>query len=196
MSDGFGFFIQPALEALGVGELPVVTARTTFEGPKASITFPNGNPSCLVCGTCKRDRVLAHQAAGRAVVFIGDGESDRYAAGYSDVVWAKRALIPICVEAGWPFLRWTEFAEIDAWLAETVDAWRRDPVSCPRRKLGRSSAARKSGAKGWPTHQPERGRRDPEILVHSSLGASLVNPAATPPVGRSAGAARPRRDAR
>ena len=92
VSDGFGFFIEPALEALGVGELPVVTARTMFQERRASVTFPNGNPACLVCGTCKRDRVLAHQAAGRAVVFIGDGESDRYAAGYSDVVWAKRSL--------------------------------------------------------------------------------------------------------
>ena len=110
VSDGFGFFIEPALEALGVAELPVVTARTTFEGRRASIAFPNGHPTCLVCGTCKRNRVLAHQAAGRAVVFIGDGESDRYAAGYSDVVWAKRSLVRICIEAGWPFQRWTEFA--------------------------------------------------------------------------------------
>ena len=127
VSDGFGFFIAPALEALGVGELPVVTAVTTFDGRRASIAFPNGNPACLVCGTCKRDRVLAHQAAGRAVVFIGDGESDRYAAGYSDIVWAKRALVRICVEAGWPFHRWTEFAEIDAWLAEVLTEWRADP---------------------------------------------------------------------
>ena len=80
-----------------------------------------------MCGTCKRDRVLAHQAAGRAVVFIGDGESDRYAAGYTDVVFAKRSLVRICLEAGWPFLRWTEFREIDAWLAATLDAWRADP---------------------------------------------------------------------
>ena len=131
VSDGFGFFIEPALEALGVGELPVVTARTTFEGRRASITFPNGNPACFVCGTCKRDRVLAHQAAGRAVVFIGDGESDRYAAGYSDVVWAKRSLVRICVEAGWPFHRWTEFREIGAWLAKTLTAWAVDPASLP-----------------------------------------------------------------
>ena len=75
-----------------------------------------------MCGTCKRDRVLAHQAAGRAVVFIGDGESDRYAAGYSDIVWAKRSLVRICLEAGWPFQRWTEFREIDAWLAESAAA--------------------------------------------------------------------------
>ena len=131
VSDGFGFFIQPALEALGVGELPVVTARTTFRGRRASIAFPNGHPTCLVCGTCKRNRVLAHQAAGRAVVFIGDGESDRYAAGYSDVVWAKRSLERICIEAGWPFQRWTAFHEIEAWLEATLAAWRTDPATLP-----------------------------------------------------------------
>jgi HAD superfamily phosphoserine phosphatase-like hydrolase len=129
VSDGFGFFIQPALEALGVGELPVITARTTFQDRRASIAFPNGHPTCHVCGTCKRNRVLEHQAAGRGVVFIGDGESDRYAAGYCDLVWAKRSLVRICLEAGWPFRRWTEFSEIDTWLDETLAAWRADPTT-------------------------------------------------------------------
>jgi 2,3-diketo-5-methylthio-1-phosphopentane phosphatase len=128
VSDGFGFFIAPALERLGVGGLPVITARTTFDAAgRPSIVFPNGHPSCFVCGTCKRNRVLAHQASGRAVVFIGDGESDRYAAGYSDVVFAKAALVRLCLEHGWPFKRWTSFAEIDAWLEATVAAWRADP---------------------------------------------------------------------
>ena len=44
VSDGFGFFIEPALEALGVAELPVVTARTTFEGRRASISLPERPP--------------------------------------------------------------------------------------------------------------------------------------------------------
>jgi len=129
VSDGFGFFIRPALEALGVGELPVVTARTEFEGPRPSLHFPNGHPTCLVCGTCKRQRVLAHRAAGRQVVFIGDGDSDRYAAGYSDIVFAKRALELICIEAGWAYRRWTAFIELEAWLAETLETWARDPSS-------------------------------------------------------------------
>ena len=131
VSDGFGFFIRPALEALGVGELPVVTARTTFADRGASIAFPNGHPACHVCGTCKRNRVLEHQAAGRAVVFIGDGESDRYAAGYADVVFAKHSLINICLEAGWSFTRWTEFAEIEHWLDERLRAWSVDEGSLP-----------------------------------------------------------------
>ena len=132
VSDGFGFFIGAALERLGVGDLPIVTAWTTFDATgRPSIAFPNGHPSCFVCGTCKRNRVLAYQAAGRAVVFVGDGESDRYAAGYSDVVFAKRSLVRLCLEYGWPFERWTEFAEIDAWLAGALERWRADPASLP-----------------------------------------------------------------
>jgi 2-hydroxy-3-keto-5-methylthiopentenyl-1-phosphate phosphatase len=132
VSDGFGFFIEPALAALGIPDVPVVTASTTFpEGARPRIDFPNGHPRCFVCGTCKRQRVLAHQDAGRAVLFIGDGESDRYAAGYSDIVFAKRALVRLCLDNGWPFLRWTEFSEIDMWLEETVDAWRHDPTALP-----------------------------------------------------------------
>lgn len=138
VSDGFGFFIRPALEALGVGELPVVTARTVFTGRRARLEFPNGHPTCRVCGTCKRQRVLAHRAAGRRVVFIGDGESDRYAAGYADVVFAKRLLERICAEAGWPFQRWTGFGEIEGWLSDTLAAWRADPASLPRVAPGES----------------------------------------------------------
>ena len=84
-----------------------------------------------MCGTCKRNRVLAHQAAGRAVVFIGDGESDRYAAGYSDVVFAKHALVRLCVENGWPFERWTEFSEIHVWLERQLNAFATDPAALP-----------------------------------------------------------------
>jgi 2,3-diketo-5-methylthio-1-phosphopentane phosphatase len=137
VSDGFGFFIPAALAALGVPEVPVVSASTTFDARgRARIEFPNGHPACFVCGTCKRNRVLAHQAAGRVVVFVGDGESDRYAAGYSDIVFAKRALTKLCIENGWPFRRWTEFAEIDAWLKATLAAWQADPssLSGPRQK--------------------------------------------------------------
>jgi 2,3-diketo-5-methylthio-1-phosphopentane phosphatase len=138
VSDGFGFFIEPALLALGAGDLPIVSARTTFDGHRATIEFPNGHPTCFVCGTCKRERVFAHQAAGRGVVFVGNGESDRYAAGYADVVFAKDALVTICVENGWPFERWTEFREIDDWLTETLTTWSEDPGSVaalgPRRR--------------------------------------------------------------
>jgi 2-hydroxy-3-keto-5-methylthiopentenyl-1-phosphate phosphatase len=135
VSDGYGFFISSAMVSLGLPDIPIITAETTFPGGRARIAFPNGHPECFVCGTCKRNRVLAHQAAGRAVVFVGDGESDRYAAGYADIVFAKRALVRLCLENSWPFQRWTELAEIDSWLASSIDAWRADPAAIlpPRR---------------------------------------------------------------
>jgi 2-hydroxy-3-keto-5-methylthiopentenyl-1-phosphate phosphatase len=134
VSDGFGFFIGPAMARLGLPDVPITTARTTFEGRHGRIEYPNGHPECFVCGTCKRNRVLAHRASGRAVVFIGDGESDRYAAGYSDLVFAKRALVAICAGSGWPYRAWSSFAEIDEWLATALDGWARDrtPPVTPR----------------------------------------------------------------
>ena len=132
VSDGFGFFIEPALRRLGVPPIPVITARTTFDGTHAAMAFPNGHPDCLVCGTCKRQRVLAHQAAGRTVVFVGDGESDRYAAAYSDVIFAKRDLVRLCRSEGWPFTPWHDFGELRSWLNTVVAAWRSNPASLPR----------------------------------------------------------------
>jgi 2-hydroxy-3-keto-5-methylthiopentenyl-1-phosphate phosphatase len=130
VSDGFGFFIGPALERLGVPDVPVVTARFEFGSDgRPRISWPNGDPACFVCGTCKRDRVLAHRAAGRRVVFVGDGASDRYAAAYADVVFAKRSLVRICDENGWPWRGWTELRDVAAWLEATVAAWRADPAS-------------------------------------------------------------------
>ncbi len=152
VSDGFGFFIPAAMERLGLADVPIVTATTTFDGNKASMAFPNGHPTCFVCGTCKRQRVLAHQAAGRSVVFVGDGESDRYAAGYADVVFAKSSLVRICLERAWPFRRWTEFAEIERWLAATIDDWRRDPSTL----AGPAARPFFCGPEVW-----GRGREDP-----------------------------------
>jgi 2-hydroxy-3-keto-5-methylthiopentenyl-1-phosphate phosphatase len=129
VSDGFGFYIEPTLARMGVPPIPVISSRTTFDGVRASMAFPNGHPDCLVCGTCKRQRVMAHQAAGRIVAFIGDGESDRYAAAYSDLIFAKKNLISLCRTEGWPFTPWQDFGDPAAWLERTVEAWRADPTA-------------------------------------------------------------------
>jgi 2-hydroxy-3-keto-5-methylthiopentenyl-1-phosphate phosphatase len=112
VSDGFGFFVAPALERMGLGHVPVVTALTSFDRGRVEIDFPNGHPRCLVCGTCKRERILVHQRAGRHVIFIGDGFSDLYAAAHADTVFAKDHLAEICRARGWPFESWGDFSDI------------------------------------------------------------------------------------
>ena len=131
VSDGFGFYLGPALERLGVPSIPVSTNLTVFGGVHPRLEFPNGHPDCFVCGTCKRQRVLAYQESGRAVVFVGDGESDRYAVSYAAIVFAKHRLIDFCRDQGLPFTQWQDFSEIEAWLEGTVSRWREDQSALP-----------------------------------------------------------------
>ncbi len=100
VSDGLGFHVERMLARLDLADLPVATNATVLGPGGAGVSFPYGHPVCLVCGTCKRERVRLHQAAGRAVIFVGDGPSDRYAAQHADVVFAKWSLERWCREPG------------------------------------------------------------------------------------------------
>ncbi|HET7029443.1 MAG TPA: HAD-IB family phosphatase [Candidatus Limnocylindrales bacterium] len=122
VSDGFGFFVGPSLARLGLGDLPVFAARTTFPPGRVAIDFPDGHPACRVCGTCKRQRILVHQAAGDYTVFVGDGFSDLYAAAHADLVFAKDHLAAICADRGWPYLEWSTFDDIRPVVVALLDS--------------------------------------------------------------------------
>ena len=92
------------LETVGLGRLPVATNLAEAGRGGDAVAFPYGHPTCRVCGTCKRERVRLHRNAGRAVVFVGDGASDRYAAHHADVVFAKDGLAAYCERTGLPFV--------------------------------------------------------------------------------------------
>ena len=118
VSDGLGFYVRSNLAALGLSDVPVATNDNTVAGGGAGMSFPYGHPACFVCGTCKRERVRLHHAAGRVVVFVGDGMSDRYAAAHADVTFATGALVRICMAEGWPFNEWRDFADLRAQVDE------------------------------------------------------------------------------
>jgi 2,3-diketo-5-methylthio-1-phosphopentane phosphatase len=145
VSDGLGFYVESNLGRLApeLAALPIATNENRVAGPYG-MTFPFGHPACFVCGTCKRERVRAHQVGGRVVVFIGDGTSDRYAAHHADVVFAKGPLARWCAEVGHPFTAWGAFSEITAWLVGAfssgalpsdemdLEAWHADHGRPPR----------------------------------------------------------------
>lgn len=117
VSDGFGFHVGHNLARIGVPDLPITTARLRWTDGRPTLDFPGGDPACHVCGTCKRARVLAHQAQGRHVAFVGDGMSDRYAAAYADTTFAKDRLVDICEAEGIPYRPWRSFDDVSTWLA-------------------------------------------------------------------------------
>ncbi len=116
VSDGVGFHIEHMLERLGLSDLPVATNRTRLGEGGAGVSFPYGHPACFVCGTCKRERIRLHRDAGRAVVFVGDGPSDRYAAHHADVIFAKASLAGWCEVENIPYEPWEQLADVAEWL--------------------------------------------------------------------------------
>ena len=121
VSDGLGFYVASNLAGLdaALADLPVATNENDVDGD-GRLAFPYGHPACFVCGTCKRERVRAHEAGGRVVIFIGDGQSDRYAAHHADVVWAKDALLAWGRATGRDFRAWDRFSEIEAWFVAAL----------------------------------------------------------------------------
>jgi 2-hydroxy-3-keto-5-methylthiopentenyl-1-phosphate phosphatase len=128
VSDGFGFYIKPLLEAAGVADVEVITNTWSSDGEER-IRFGNGHAVCIGCGTCKMNAVLSKPGP---VAFVGEGMSDRYAAIYSDLVFAKDVLVDIASADGVPIVPWETFDDVRAHL-ETLDAVpsRVGPDRCP-----------------------------------------------------------------
>ncbi len=130
VSDGLGFYVASNLAHLDprLADLPIATNENDVDG-SGRLAFPHGHPACFVCGTCKRERVRAHEAGGRVVIFVGDGTSDRYAAHHADIVWAKDSLLRWGQATGRDFRAWDRFAEITAWFVEALADGRLPPTS-------------------------------------------------------------------
>jgi 2-hydroxy-3-keto-5-methylthiopentenyl-1-phosphate phosphatase len=118
VSDGFGFYIEPILDAAGLSDLPVIANEQTWndEGRPAGLRFVNGHPECVGCGTCKMQAVRRYQHDHGTVAFVGDGQTDRYAALYADVTFAKRELVGYCRVDGVPYLPWENFDDVTSSL--------------------------------------------------------------------------------
>ena len=134
VSDGFGFYIQPILNAAGLGDLTVISNEQMWapDGRPGGMRFVNGHPVCVGCGTCKMNAVLTYRERHGPVAFVGDGQSDRYGALYADVTFAKGELVDHCVRDGVPFVGWNDFDDVRRSL-ETMDTLPGsiEPVVCP-----------------------------------------------------------------
>jgi 2-hydroxy-3-keto-5-methylthiopentenyl-1-phosphate phosphatase len=121
-SDGFGFYVKPMLRAAGVEGVAVVTNETALRnGQSPGFSFPNAHPVCVGCGTCKMLVVLRSRERLGPVAFVGEGHSDRYGALYSDLVFAKKHLVDLCMRDGIPFRMWETFDDVRNGIEDAAD---------------------------------------------------------------------------
>ena len=131
-SDGFAIYIRPLLEQAGLGRLEVVTNELALEDGRVRLRHPNAHPVCIGCGTCKMLVARRLREAHGSIAFVGEGQSDRYGALYSDIVFAKDALVRICERDDVPYLPWDTFDDVRNAL-ETLGSppGPADPEPCP-----------------------------------------------------------------
>jgi 2-hydroxy-3-keto-5-methylthiopentenyl-1-phosphate phosphatase len=108
ISDGFGFYVRPILERAGLGHLEVMT-NDLVDG---QLVHPFEHGVCVGCGTCKMRAAVRFRETYGSVAYVGEGQSDRYGALYSDLVFAKKDLVRICEEDGVLYRMWETFDDI------------------------------------------------------------------------------------
>ncbi len=99
VSDGFDFYIETMLEIHRLSDIPYYANKCLFEeGDGKVFSFPYSNEECGLCGTCKNKILEDNRKEYDFIFFVGNGLSDRCAAGEADFVFAKGSLYPYCID--------------------------------------------------------------------------------------------------
>ena len=123
-SNGFRVVIDHLLTEAGLAHLPVHSNMAEFSTDGARLSWSDRGDRCTHCDRpCKRALVAAlRDAETDAVVLIGDGISDRCAAGVADLVFARAHLAEFLTDDGIPFEPFEDFhtvrRRVESWLVE------------------------------------------------------------------------------
>jgi 2-hydroxy-3-keto-5-methylthiopentenyl-1-phosphate phosphatase len=128
VSDGFDYVIRRILRRCGAhGELlnasHLFASSMRVERGTITVDFPYWPAPCVHgCATCKPEVMQRLRAGHSAVIFIGDGLSDRFAVEAADVIFAKDKLLAYCRDHSLAARPFSTFADIERDLQPLVDA--------------------------------------------------------------------------
>lgn len=126
ISEGFDYCIQrillrPSLRlAQYLTGVQIVSGHVEPVGRNWPVGFATA-PCVHGCGTCKPVTMDRLNPAGAPIVFVGDGLSDRHAAGRADVVFAKERLAAFCDQQRIAYTPYDTLATVARWLGRR--AW-------------------------------------------------------------------------
>jgi 2,3-diketo-5-methylthio-1-phosphopentane phosphatase len=111
VSDGLDFYIDAFFARHGL-DVSVFSNRLEVSDGRRKLLFPYHNAECGACGNCKSSHVERAKRSGRFIVYVGDGLSDRCAAGKADLVFAKGDLETYCRERGIPHVAFRNLSQV------------------------------------------------------------------------------------
>jgi 2-hydroxy-3-keto-5-methylthiopentenyl-1-phosphate phosphatase len=117
VSDGLDYYIEKILQHNGITGVSVFSNRLMvhpIDGDQCRFTveFPFSDAECSRCACCKRNIVLTRAGDNDIIVYIGEGYSDRCAARYADIVFAKDALQTFCQQENISYYPYSSFGDI------------------------------------------------------------------------------------
>ncbi len=118
LSDGFDFYIDRMLAAVGLTALPRRANSLAFEEDKIILRFPYENDGNRMFGVCKDVYLRSAANCYESIAFIGDSNSDIPAAPIADILFAREGLIlaRYCKLNEIPVFEFSRFVEVSTVL--------------------------------------------------------------------------------
>ncbi len=114
VSDGFQVFIERLLENAGLGRVPIIANGLWEEQGRLKTVFPYADQDCNAAN-CKC-MAVQDLSKDRALILLGDGQSDYCLAHRSSHVFSKKKLTEYCFEHNIPHTPFDSFGEITEFL--------------------------------------------------------------------------------
>lgn len=112
VSDGFDFYIDRILEKELVTGVKYYSNKLRIENGKLLPEFPYEAPHCHTSANCKRTHILNNSSEEDITIYIGDGNSDFYAAQFCDYIFAKDSLLKHCERERISFFPYKDFNDV------------------------------------------------------------------------------------
>ncbi len=113
LSDGFDYYINRIFHREKLTRLKYFANKLIItENQKLVPSFPFEHENCRSSANCKRNHIINLSADEDYTVYIGDGNSDRFAAQFCDFIFAKDSLLKFCEAERISFFPFNNFNEV------------------------------------------------------------------------------------
>jgi 2,3-diketo-5-methylthio-1-phosphopentane phosphatase len=96
LSDGFDIYIKRILQREGLDNLKFYANNLSIKEGKLVVAFPHYNPDYPSSSINKIKHIIDNSSDDDFTIYIGDGNSDKEAAQYCDLIFAKDNLLKFC----------------------------------------------------------------------------------------------------